>query len=161
MSAKKIDKLSLQGNNKRIDWIDIVKGIGILLVILGHAPRDIMREKFFIIDFFYQIIYSFHMGLFFSISGCIYVYTKKSNQSIYLFMKKLFFKLIIPWFIYSMIIYLIFYLVNIIPEINNLFKGTNQEIMPIMKYLIFMIKADNPYAFHLWYIYFLFLIQAI
>ena len=31
---------------ERINWADIAKGIGIVLVLLGHAPRDIMRMQY-------------------------------------------------------------------------------------------------------------------
>lgn len=50
---------------KRIEWIDIAKGIGILAVILGHCniPRDMI---------IYSIIYSFHMPLFFIIGGLFF-----------------------------------------------------------------------------------------
>ena len=40
---------------KRIEWIDIAKGIGILLVVLGHITKN---------EVLYEIIYSFHMPLF-------------------------------------------------------------------------------------------------
>jgi acyltransferase len=46
----------------RFDFIDNMKGIGILLVILGHL-------NFFMDPFFVDIIYSFHMPLFFFVSG--------------------------------------------------------------------------------------------
>lgn len=59
--------------NKRLDWIDKAKGIGIILVVYGHVARGIfnagipMNEKSFgIID---SVIYSFHMPLFFFLSG--------------------------------------------------------------------------------------------
>lgn len=46
---------------KRIPQLDIAKGIGIILVVLGHAlPTD---------SFVRLIIYSFHMPLFFFLSG--------------------------------------------------------------------------------------------
>ena len=43
----------------RIEWIDIAKGITILLVIIGHSVSDIERA----------IIFSFHMPLFFILSS--------------------------------------------------------------------------------------------
>lgn len=41
---------------KRIEYIDILKGIGIILVVLGHVTQD--KQVF-------QLIYAFHMPLFF------------------------------------------------------------------------------------------------
>ncbi len=48
---------------KRIEYIDIARGIGILLVVLGH------NDFGYISPFGYQVIYSFHMPLFFFLSG--------------------------------------------------------------------------------------------
>ncbi len=59
--------------NNRIFWLDALKGIGIILVVLGHMniPKELTI-----------IIYSFHMPLFFFISG--YLFDDKK----YLFDKK-------------------------------------------------------------------------
>ncbi len=46
---------------KRIDWIDIAKGIGIILVIIGHTAKFGSTLR--------NIIFSFHMPLFFILSG--------------------------------------------------------------------------------------------
>jgi acyltransferase len=47
--------------NKRIEWIDAAKGIGICLVVVGHAlPADAMAAT---------VIWAFHMPLFFFLSG--------------------------------------------------------------------------------------------
>jgi fucose 4-O-acetylase-like acetyltransferase len=50
-------------NAQRIDWIDQAKGIGILLVVIGHMniPQELSK-----------IIFSFHMPLFFFVSGYLY-----------------------------------------------------------------------------------------
>ena len=45
---------------KRLEWIDIAKGIAIILVVLGHATGASVVGKY---------IYCFHMPLFFIISG--------------------------------------------------------------------------------------------
>ena len=50
----------------RIEWIDCAKGLGILLVILGHTWG--------IPHWLYCLIYSFHMPLFFLLSGLTYKY---------------------------------------------------------------------------------------
>ena len=47
----------------RITWLDTIKGIGIILVVLGHVYKN---------DFVYNWIYSFHMPVFFFTAGCVY-----------------------------------------------------------------------------------------
>ena len=51
---------------KRIPWIDIGKGIGIILVIAGHTFTE---------GQFYVWLNSFHMPLFFLLSGFLYYYS--------------------------------------------------------------------------------------
>lgn len=53
--------------NKRIEWIDIAKGIGMLLVIFGHFGMSPKGKE--IISF---VKSSFHMPLFFFISGLFF-----------------------------------------------------------------------------------------
>ncbi len=49
--------------SKRIGYLDIARGIGILLVVLGHNDFEAFSP------FGQQFIYSFHMPLFFFLSG--------------------------------------------------------------------------------------------
>ncbi len=60
--------------SSRLNYIDVMKGLGILLVILGHciSSTDNFVNKF---------ILSFHMPLFFFASG--YLYSRKSNDREY------------------------------------------------------------------------------
>ena len=146
-------------HSKRIEWIDIAKGIGIILVVLGHCLRDDMRINSSFIDFLYQLIYSFHMGLFFSISGYLYGSKRKQNSKNYLRMQLK--KLIIPWLVYSAIIYIIVMFVNFIPQISNMLKGSSLELIELKDYFIDMFAANNPYSFHLWYIYVLFIVELL
>lgn len=55
-------------SNNRIAWVDIAKGIGIVLVLIGHISQNKNLHYF---------IYSFHMPLFFIISG--YLYSEKEQ----------------------------------------------------------------------------------
>ena len=48
-------------SSKRIEWLDIAKGIGIFLVVYAHARAP-----------YNSYIYNFHMPLFFLISGILY-----------------------------------------------------------------------------------------
>jgi fucose 4-O-acetylase-like acetyltransferase len=60
----------------RLAWVDYAKGLGIVLVVYGHVARGLMsagwvnETKFLsMID---GVIYSFHMPLFFMLSGIFY-----------------------------------------------------------------------------------------
>lgn len=70
-------------SEKRLRALDIAKGIAIILVVIGHAVPDatthmgIQSEGLAILN---RLIYSFHMPLFFLISG-YFVNTLAENQS--------------------------------------------------------------------------------
>lgn len=52
--------------SSRIGYIDIAKGIGIILVVMGHNDFSLISP------FFFKLIYSFHMPLFFFMSGIFF-----------------------------------------------------------------------------------------
>lgn len=56
---------------KRIEYLDLAKGIGIILVVLGHYLEVFMRENFDG-NMLHILIYSFHMPFFFLISGILF-----------------------------------------------------------------------------------------
>lgn len=62
-------------NSKRIESLDIAKGIGILIVVLGHVLRadDVFLKKF---------IFSFHMPLFFMLSGFVFNTENKKGKGL-------------------------------------------------------------------------------
>lgn len=110
-----------QDNIMRIDWIDIAKGIAILLVIIGHTvPYDSATRN---------VIYSFHMPLFFLLSGYTYrfsdTYAEFKVQA-----KKVFKRLIFPVFYVSLII-LVFQII----------LYSHGEFSVIVKYIFESIKA--------------------
>jgi len=74
---------------KRIYWVDNAKAIGILLVLIRHTP---LPEK--ILSF----IYSFHIPLFFFLSG---IFFKSSNFPD--FFRKKYKRLLIPYFVIGLL----------------------------------------------------------
>jgi len=85
---------------KRIGYIDIAKGIGIILMIIGHMP---LKN-----EYISNFIYCFHMPLFFIISG--YLFTYKDNKEC---LKNIVRKLLVPYIItcIAIIVYKIFRLI--------------------------------------------------
>lgn len=87
--------------NERLYPLDIAKAFGIILVIIGHSHIN---------PYLYNFIYSFHMPLFFLISG----YFFHENQTSVNILKNNIRKLIIPYFATCFIILLINAFINII-----------------------------------------------
>lgn len=56
---------------KRLIWADALKGILIVLVVLGHSIQASMMKLGgdFLNDYLWNIIYSFHMPVFIAVSG--------------------------------------------------------------------------------------------
>ncbi len=72
----------------RIVWIDQLRAVAFFFVVLGHVTiPDTMRN----------IIYSFHMPLFFMISGMTVNLDKLEQMPIWETIKKQFFRLIVPY----------------------------------------------------------------
>lgn len=81
----------------RIKWLDHLRAIGIFFVVLGHTPGlPLYLEK---------LIFSFHMPLFFWISGLLCP-ENISRQPFSAFVKKKSAKLLIPYLYFSIFSYL-------------------------------------------------------
>lgn len=127
----------------RLDWIDKAKGIGIILVILGHTfcPPSI---QFW--------LYSFHMPLFFFLSGYVFK-IKTSNFSD--FFKNKVNSLLIPAFFMEFIV--IFY--SLIEAV--IFK-TNYSINFLERFLgIFIQRRGGHFSFGPWFLICLFVVQIL
>ena len=118
-------------NKERYAEIDLLKGIGIVLMIMGHVPfgKNVI-----------QVIYIFHMPLFFIMSG--FLYRKKDNWV--LAIEKWFKRLILPYFIFSIMGYCLWFI-----EIKP--TTVNQMIQPIKS--IFWMNTDGmPINGAIWYL---------
>lgn len=84
----------MQKEQNRIHWIDQVKGWGILMVAYGHN-----------FPLFEEYIYTFHMPLFFLVSGIFH--SKKTTITV---LKKRAKQLLIPYFLWAFMLY-VFWLI--------------------------------------------------
>lgn len=124
----------------RYNWVDWSKSIAIFLVIWGHMPMQ---------SGIYTFIYSFHMPLFFLISGYLY----KPQETIKKELCKNFKTLIIPYFIYQLIFYPYWVIREFIVP-NQTFNISDGIIHPIIQSLL-SDAINGP----TWFIYCLFLIK--
>ena len=121
-----MNELVIEENNiikstvKRIDYIDIVKGITIILMIIGHVSNipTILRT----------FIFSFHMPLFFIISG--YTFKKKKQTKL---LKSSIRRLIIPYLLTGITMLILNIIISIknqeIKNILNLIKNSFLSIL--------------------------------
>lgn len=65
---------ALAGKNGRIEWLDILRALAMYLVVIAHATENNSPE------YYRMYIYSFHMPLFFMISGGAYYLQMKSKD---------------------------------------------------------------------------------
>lgn len=78
-------------NKTRIEWIDIAKGIGIFLMVIGHTSIPKIGSHW---------IYSFHMPLFFFLSGYLFNPNKYSIKELFIRKTK---TMIIPYFFFVLL----------------------------------------------------------
>lgn len=97
---------------KRIEWIDSLRGLAMFFVILGHAFTD---HKNVIRNY----IYSFHMPLFFFISGLTY---KKKDISFKDYLKSKCKGLLLPYLFINIFVLLIKYGLSLV---FNVYKNIN------------------------------------
>lgn len=80
---------------KRVDWIDVAKGLGAILVLWGHF---VMWEEPKI------FIYAFHMPMFFFLAGI--TFQIKKDDSSWTYIKKKFISIMIPSYFFGGILFI-------------------------------------------------------
>lgn len=130
-------------NKKRIPFIDICKGIAMILVIMGHC-KFLPREM-------HCIIYSFHMPLFFAASGYTFS-TRKKFKDFFVSKLKGF---ILPYFCLCFILYFFHDIL-----LRGFFKvGRAKAINHIIG--IFLGYNTTPYYFSMWFLLVTFVAELI
>ena len=89
--------LTLQGTalSRRVQYVDIAKGIGIILVVMGHNDFALISP------FAHKLIYSFHMPMFFFMSGMFF----KPDVPFWTFLGNRFNRILKPFFSILLLIY--------------------------------------------------------
>ena len=100
-------------NKYNIKEINYIKGIAILLVFIGHAATSSFLERPYFYEFIVQLIYSFHMPLFFLVSGFLSykVIDMNLKENYFNFVKAKFYRLAVPFLTISFI--LVYFLIGL------------------------------------------------
>lgn len=113
----------MEKKNKRLDFIDIMKGILIVSMVIGHTNSP-----------YTPFIYLFHMGAFFIISGFLY---NNSKYTIKNYIKKQIKGLLVPYFVIN-ILFIIF------ARVINRFLGMSVflNITTIRNFILYSQRVD-------------------
>lgn len=88
--------------NNRLIWADSLKGLLIILVVLGHAIQrtlGIACET----NHLWNMIYSFHMPAFMAVSGYLAYRTNRGGQILPLIIRR-FKQLVVPFFLWTLVL---------------------------------------------------------
>lgn len=90
-------------NIMRLEYIDCMRGFAILLVVIGHLIQT--NDIYYVNNHAFEFIYSFHMPLFFAISGYVAEKTSKicTINELGIFIMKKFISLCIPLLTWELI----------------------------------------------------------
>lgn len=89
---------------KRLEYIDNLKGLAILMVVIGHVIQFLYSPDNFDSNIVFRVIYSFHMPLFFILSGFVTTFAMEPETNIGIKIRKRFVQLIIPFIFWGGII---------------------------------------------------------
>lgn len=98
---------------KRNKCLDIIRGVAIILMVLGHCIQygngtEFSRPEMFFNNKIFQLIYSFHMPLFMLISGYLFAFTAQKYNRITDFIKNRILRLLLPIVGWQAVMYLLY-----------------------------------------------------
>lgn len=141
----------------RVEWLDNAKGIGIILVVVGHSIITPIRDGNYLMNLIYSCIYYFHMPFMMFLSGMSFGLFQKKDASCIRQIKKKFRQLIVPYISYSILVVTVIWVLIKIPMIGEYMANAGYALKPIYNILLEMVIGGNTYAIHLWYLYALFI----
>jgi fucose 4-O-acetylase-like acetyltransferase len=134
-------------NENRFNQIDIAKGIGIILVVIGHTATHLGIEK---------IIYQFHMPLFFILSGFFFKdkYLDKPLSFLFSRLKRLY----IPYVLNGLRLFFVFVCISYLVK-----ERTGFSFLGGLKYCLLIISGlgSAPFAGAMWFLRALFIVSFI
>ena len=147
--------------NGRLVWMDISKGVAMLLVLIGHSMTDRMRISSPALDSLYRSIYIFHMTWFFWLSGYAYRLSRNKGKAPLLIAKRRLRSQFPYWILYTFFIYLAFNIAISIPALKTVLDEAGFKRMPLGMYLLSALQANNVWAYHLWFLLVLMIITIV
>lgn len=151
-------------SENKVNYIDVARGIGIVLVVMGHCISKQMAAEGSFLNVLRIVIYLVHMPLFFVISGWLFEKNavKYKEQGLANYVKKKFLVFMIPYFVFSACTYLIVWICcNFLPPIGNILIQQGYQSNGILQIIAEVLIYQNHQDGHLWFCYVMFLVLLI
>lgn len=140
MNIKKCFDINVIGGGKRSPEVDVAKGIGIVLVVLAHCCGGTLPSN---------VINSFHMPLFFCLSG---LFLFRKNESFRDFINKKAKSLLFPCLVFGI-------LLSTYSTTLDYVRGESEIPLGLRYVGLFINTRHNPYPGSLWFFLALFLVE--
>ena len=145
----------------RILWLDLAKGLAMAMVLVGHSMRDEMRLSSPVLDLSYRLVYIIHMTWFFWMSGYTFSLSRNRGTSPLRAASRRLKKQFPLWLGYTLLIWATFRLALFLPRVSDALQEAGYIPLSLDTYLVLAFQANNPWAYHLWFLLVLMLITLI
>lgn len=132
-------------NTKRLDYIDLAKGLGMLTIMWGHIHTGVST----------QLVYAFHIPLFFFLSGLVFSRQRYANFGV--FLKKRWKGLIFPYIVFSLLTWAVWAAYSYVTH-----TSVESYWTPLLQ--TFIAQGSEGYLVHnvpLWFVMCLFSVEVI
>lgn len=132
-------------NTKRLDYIDLAKGLGMLTIMWGHIHTGVST----------QLVYAFHIPLFFFLSGLVFSRQRYANFGV--FLKKRWKGLIFPYIVFSVLTWAVWATYSYVTH-----ASVESYWIPLLQ--TFIAQGSEGYLVHnvpLWFVMCLFSVEVI
>lgn len=117
---------------ERLSWLDILKGIGIILVVIGHIYSNRTVSNW---------LYSFHMPLFFLAAGWVY-----KEKTVITDIKRRIQTIVVPYFSFGLLVLLYWQV------IERRFRDSDMSFMDSLLGLFTGCYDNLDFNVHLWFL---------
>lgn len=137
---------------KLSDYVNILKGIGIFFVVVGHTAANVIPGFYNVDNVFHYYVYSYHLALFFFVAGFLYNESKYQDSPSLLFVNR-FKRCYAPFFFYCFFVEVFFFLIPSLSynHSNKIFYDFFTFFKNVISFSL-MQNPPAPYAMSLWFI---------
>lgn len=149
---------TLEGKRERLLYLDIVKGIGIILVVLGHSASKEFIMEYPCLAIPRVLLYDVIMPLFFVVAGMLFTrnaekYKKTGAGKFIAGRAKIF---IVPYLSVNVLVYLMFTIAENIRPFKEYVSLAGYETHTITEFFLSILTFENAIDEHLWFAYVMF-----